>query len=196
MLLTCKEINRDLVRESFTVDIRTPTCVHSPRRQRIFLLSLFCISDTVVLHFIFAVCVMKCKHFSRDRKAGCHGITSLFKTNFYTLPKYQRTKPTCFYTLDPSMLQSIPCYFYLVMQGNTCLSSSSLACGWNIFQHITASTSRNSFKLILRESLLCLLFPRGGSATNWQGILKGWNNECFLSLRNNYWMLWVRLTNT
>lgn len=94
MLLPCKEMNRDLVRESFAVDIRTPTCVHSPRRQSVFLLSLFCIfgSNTVGLHFIFAVCVMKCKHFSRDRKTGCHGIISLFKNNFYTLPEVSENK--------------------------------------------------------------------------------------------------------
>lgn len=87
----------------------TPTLVHSPRRQSLFLLSLFRIFDfnTVVLHFIFAVCVMKCKHFSRvswDHFPYSKTISTLFL-------KYQRTKATCFCTPDPSVLQSIPFYF-------------------------------------------------------------------------------------
>lgn len=99
---------------------------------------------------------MKCKHFSRvswDHFPYSKTISTLFL-------KYQRTKATCFCTPDPSVLQSIPFYFYLIMQGNICLSSSSLACGWNIRQYIIASTSRNSFKWILRLSLLCLLLHR------------------------------------
>lgn len=172
-------------------------CIAPEDRVYFFCLYLEYLALTQLFYTSFLLSVvMKCKHFSKDRKTGCHGIVSLFKNNFYTLPKVSKNKRHFFYTLDPSMLQSIPFYIYLIMQGNICLSSPSLACGWNMCQYIIAPTRRNSFKLILRESLQCLLFHRVGSTTNWQGILEGWNNECFLSLRNNYWMLWVRLTNS
>lgn len=114
-----------------------------------------------------------------SQEIGKQGVIESFpysKTVSTLFSKCQRAKATSFYTFDPSVLQTIPFYFYLIMQGNICLSSSSLACGWNICQYIIASTSGNSFKLILRESLLCLLCHRVGSTPNWQGILKVWNN--------------------
>lgn len=195
MLLLCKEINLVLGKALLWTSGHQHVCL-APE-DRVYFFCLYFVYLTLTQLFFTSFLLSVSWNVSTSQETGKEGVMGSFpysETISTLFLKYRRTKATCFYALDPSRLQSNPFYFYLVMQGNTCISSSSLACGWNICQHIIASTSRNSFKLILRGSLLCLQFHRAGSATNWQGILQGWNNECFLSLRNNYWMLWVRLT--
>lgn len=152
-------------------------CITPGDKYRRNILYLECLFYTSLLPFVS-------ENFSCSQESGKQGFREPFpysKTISRLFIKYYENKS---YLLlhARSKHASIPFYFYLIMQWTSACLLPVLHAGWlNISQYVT-STSRNNFKWILTESLLYLVFHRVGSTTNWQGILKIWNSECFLSL--------------